>query len=401
MTKWMPSLKTYARSIAWWIYEFSSVRFIVEKAVPSGNPIPPNTFLIWAVGIYIAAYSLATGLHESRRSSLERRVSSLTIQLQSGDKRAALKKIAKLQQVTIPPRPRFGNYGSLHEFLRSILSPLVTIATEDVDKEIVQQLKEIVETYKRNLVGADLSNADLSYTDLSNGKMNGAILTNADLSNSDLSNVIGKKANFAVANLRNANFTGSTLDGSIFDLADMSGTKFTFSSLKDASFYRVTTTRFTDWIGAILSEVNNIDSDDLYYLKGCFDGEWGWGDAIASNSHLYVGCYMPIFNVRLDRSKIDIELYDSEVRRLVKLLGAWPELSIMIMGHTHEMGSSEYNLELGDRFATSLRDYLTSKGIALTRLNTMSYGEERPIDNSKSPYRHLKNHRVEVELVIN
>jgi outer membrane protein OmpA-like peptidoglycan-associated protein len=67
-----------------------------------------------------------------------------------------------------------------------------------------------------------------------------------------------------------------------------------------------------------------------------------------------------------------------------------PDLRIEIEGHTCNIGTAEYNLALGERRATSVRDYLTSRGIGGDRLRTVSYGEERPKhDNTREETRRL------------
>ena len=74
-------------------------------------------------------------------------------------------------------------------------------------------------------------------------------------------------------------------------------------------------------------------------------------------------------------------------------------LRIQIEGHTCNIGTAEYNLALGDRRANSVRDYLTSRGIAASRLGTVSYGEERPKhDNSREETRRLNRRAA---LVVN
>ena len=61
-----------------------------------------------------------------------------------------------------------------------------------------------------------------------------------------------------------------------------------------------------------------------------------------------------------------------------------------IEGHTCNIGTTEYNLALGDRRARAVRDYLVSRGIATARLTTVSYGEERPRhDNAREDTRRL------------
>ena len=67
-----------------------------------------------------------------------------------------------------------------------------------------------------------------------------------------------------------------------------------------------------------------------------------------------------------------------------------PNLSIVIEGHTCNIGTAEYNLALGERRANSVQDYLTSRNVGAGRLQTISYGEERPQhDNSREETRRL------------
>jgi peptidoglycan-associated lipoprotein len=53
-------------------------------------------------------------------------------------------------------------------------------------------------------------------------------------------------------------------------------------------------------------------------------------------------------------------------------------VKVTVEGHCDERGSTEYNLALGDRRAQSAKDYLVSLGIAGDRMQTVSYGKERP-----------------------
>ncbi len=74
----------------------------------------------------------------------------------------------------------------------------------------------------------------------------------------------------------------------------------------------------------------------------------------------------------------------------VRTLQENPDLRIEIEGHTCNIGTAEYNLALGERRATAVRDYLTSRGVTADRLRTVSYGEERPkFDNSREETRRL------------
>jgi outer membrane protein OmpA-like peptidoglycan-associated protein len=90
-----------------------------------------------------------------------------------------------------------------------------------------------------------------------------------------------------------------------------------------------------------------------------------------------------------DRSTLRPEalrLLDDAVTRLQ----ANPTRNIVIEGHTCNIGTAEYNLALGERRATSVRDYLVSRGVPANRLQVRSYGEERPkSDNAREETRRL------------
>ncbi len=67
---------------------------------------------------------------------------------------------------------------------------------------------------------------------------------------------------------------------------------------------------------------------------------------------------------------------------------------IEIEGHCDERGTTNYNLALGDRRARSTRDYLVSLGITSSRLKTLSYGEEMPLDPGHNESAWAKNRRA-------
>ena len=68
----------------------------------------------------------------------------------------------------------------------------------------------------------------------------------------------------------------------------------------------------------------------------------------------------------------------------VRALKERPSLRITIEGHCDERGSSQYNLALGDRRAVAARDFLISQGIDSSRIDTISYGEERNFCHEKN-----------------
>ena len=59
-------------------------------------------------------------------------------------------------------------------------------------------------------------------------------------------------------------------------------------------------------------------------------------------------------------------------------LKKWASVRVTLEGHADSRGSAEYNLALGDRRASAVRDYLVSLGIAVDRLQIVSKGKESP-----------------------
>ncbi|HEX7124269.1 MAG TPA: peptidoglycan-associated lipoprotein Pal [Thermodesulfobacteriota bacterium] len=72
-----------------------------------------------------------------------------------------------------------------------------------------------------------------------------------------------------------------------------------------------------------------------------------------------------------------------------------PNARVQIEGHCDERGSVQYNLALGERRAESARRYLESLGISSSRLSTISYGEERPVDPGHGEEAWARNRRAE------
>ncbi len=59
-------------------------------------------------------------------------------------------------------------------------------------------------------------------------------------------------------------------------------------------------------------------------------------------------------------------------------LKAFPSVTLFLEGHCDERGTREYNLALGERRANSMKEFLISLGISANRIDTISYGKERP-----------------------
>lgn len=67
------------------------------------------------------------------------------------------------------------------------------------------------------------------------------------------------------------------------------------------------------------------------------------------------------------------------LQKQVQWLNQYPQFTITIEGHADERGTREYNIALGARRATTVRNFLAQNGIQATRIRTISYGKERPV----------------------
>lgn len=99
-----------------------------------------------------------------------------------------------------------------------------------------------------------------------------------------------------------------------------------------------------------------------------------------------------------DRSNIRPEDM-GDLDRKVAIMQANPDLRIRIGGHCDERGSDEYNLALGNRRAQAAKQYLVSHGIDASRIETQSWGEERPLVDGHDESAWSQNRRDEFEVI--
>jgi peptidoglycan-associated lipoprotein len=88
----------------------------------------------------------------------------------------------------------------------------------------------------------------------------------------------------------------------------------------------------------------------------------------------------------------------SKVKAVADYLKANMADAVEIEGHCDERGTEEYNRSLGDRRALALREALVAQGVNPMRVDTISFGKDRPVDTGKSEASHRKNRRGEFVL---
>ena len=94
----------------------------------------------------------------------------------------------------------------------------------------------------------------------------------------------------------------------------------------------------------------------------------------------------------------DSSLLDVDAERILEQKAAWlqdnGDATVQIEGHCDERGTSAYNLALGERRANSVQEYLTVLGVDPSRLSTISYGEEQPLDPGHDEAAWSRNRRA-------
>jgi len=81
------------------------------------------------------------------------------------------------------------------------------------------------------------------------------------------------------------------------------------------------------------------------------------------------------------------------LRKSADFFKRYPTMRVTIEGHCDERGSTEYNLALGDRRANAVKSYMVGLGIPADRLNTVSYGKEKPFCMEADEACYTKNRR--------
>lgn len=80
---------------------------------------------------------------------------------------------------------------------------------------------------------------------------------------------------------------------------------------------------------------------------------------------------------------VDQHVLSPQAQQILTAQAQWlttnPTYATLIEGHADEQGTRQYNINLGERRANSVREFLISRGVAANRIQTISYGKERPL----------------------
>lgn len=98
--------------------------------------------------------------------------------------------------------------------------------------------------------------------------------------------------------------------------------------------------------------------------------------------------------VHFDYDRYDVMEGDkATLQRQAAWLAKYPSVRVTIEGHCDERGTREYNLALGARRANAAKEYLVSLGASSSRIDTISYGKERPMCTDSTEDCYAQNRR--------
>ena len=131
---------------------------------------------------------------------------------------------------------------------------------------------------------------------------------------------------------------------------------------------------------AVLATVSACSSDNDNSGAGDVNGNGGMGKNGAARAgtqeDLVVNVGDRVF-FALDKSDLSTEA-QATLDRQAAWLKKYGSVKVTVEGHCDERGTREYNIALGERRATAAKNYLVAAGISSARINTISYGKERP-----------------------
>ncbi len=102
-------------------------------------------------------------------------------------------------------------------------------------------------------------------------------------------------------------------------------------------------------------------------------------------------------NFDFDKSDIKKE-FVPVLEEAAKILKTHPNTGVVIEGHTDAIGTDKYNQGLSERRANSVKKFLISRGIPASQLQTIGYGESKPIADNKTAAGRAMNRRVEFKV---
>lgn len=143
---------------------------------------------------------------------------------------------------------------------------------------------------------------------------------------------------------------------------------------------------FNDSVAEAADEARRIEAEEAAAIAEAADLAERVAAALATLEEAVFFDY-DVSEVRADQQAL--------LRQKVDILRASPEVQLRIEGHADERGSTEYNMALGNRRASAVRDYLTGFGLSESRFAIVSFGEQRPRESGSNEAAWAQNRRGE------
>ena len=138
-----------------------------------------------------------------------------------------------------------------------------------------------------------------------------------------------------------------------------------------------------------IPKIYNVEKDSL---KDITNMQIELSPAVAGEQFIFENVFFDF-----DKTELKPESHSS-LRRLHNFLKENPQLSIIITGHTDNVGQAAYNQNLSLRRAESVRDFLVAGGIEATRLEVKGMGDQQPIRPNDNEENMAFNRRIEIIL---
>jgi uncharacterized protein YjbI with pentapeptide repeats len=205
-------IKRISKGFWWIIWEFLGIHYVIQKfkaltPEQEQEKKPPVTAGLWIIGIYVALFGLASQQYQSKTSIIENRINNIISSLSTPGFKQGINRIPSTQKMLCPVAP---------ELLKPWETILSLLGPKSTYKEGVLLLQRTIENWKDSLSNVNLSDADLSKTNLS-----GAVFIGADLN----------EANLRGSHLDSANFNETRLFGTDFKKAILLQAKFKGATL--------------------------------------------------------------------------------------------------------------------------------------------------------------------------
>ena len=107
-----------------------------------------------------------------------------------------------------------------------------------------------------------------------------------------------------------------------------------------------------------------------------------------------------INNIFFETAKFDLKSESFvELNRILPILNEYIDYQVVIEGHTDNVGNKNYNIELSEKRALAVANYLNSKGYKRDDIEFIGYGFEQPVNDNSTASKKALNRRVEIKLI--